>query len=101
MTTTESMTLAALIAARDEDQRPTPRKWNPITRRLVRDGLLRITSRERVFRISDDGRAELVRLESVGVVPVEWTVARAKAHDGIETGHKSGRELRAEMGRAS
>lgn len=86
MTPADSIAVAVLIAARDNDERPLPRKWRGAYERFVRDGLLFATTRERRFRITGDGRARLAELVAQGVVPAEWVVVRGKAHDGAETG---------------
>jgi hypothetical protein len=93
-TNADSIALSILIAGRDCNETPVPRTWIAIATRLRREGYLRITATERVFRISGDGLAELARLQRMGAVPAEFRSVRKKAHDGGETGCSNGREMR-------
>jgi hypothetical protein len=85
-TQADNAALGILIAARDGIQTPVPRSLIGVASRLQREGHLRITATERVFRISGDGLKELERLEQLGAVPVQLRPVRKKAHEGAETG---------------
>lgn len=85
MTIADGRVLAILLAGLDASPRQLPRSWKSVADRLVREGKARVTSSALVYRTSGDGRAEIARLQRLGVTPLPFVSPVGGAHEGRNT----------------